>query len=293
MNKNKLETFFKYFFQFFAILAIVFLGLITIFILFEGIKPFLWFNPNGTVNFWEFLTGLVWDPSNKQYGIGYMIIATILAIGLAMIFTIPLSLLTAMAVVELLPKKLREIIIMIIDLLAGIPSIIFGIFGLGFIVPLILNLPMNNEPQGNSLLAVSIVLTIMVLPTITAVAISSLKSVPKSYIEASLGLGATKIQTLLKITLPSASRGILAGIILGIGRAVGETMAVILVAGNVSGGLVDSIFAPIRPLTANIALDMSYSTGLHKELLFSTALILFIIVFILNIILQRLIKKGK
>ena len=293
MNKNKLEIFFKYFFQFFAILAIVFLALITIFILIEGIKPFLWFNPNGTVNLWQFLTGMVWDPANDQYGIGYMIIATLLAILLAMFFTIPLSLLTAMAVVELLPKKIRDIVIMIIDLLAGIPSIIFGIFGLGFIVPLILKIPFNTQPQGNSLLAVSIVLTIMVIPTITSVAISSLKAVPRSYIEASLGLGATKIQTLIKITLPSASRGILAGIILGIGRAVGETMAVILVAGNVSGGLVHSIFDPIRPLTANIALDMSYATGLHKELLFSTALILFIIVFILNIILQRLIKKGK
>lgn len=293
MSQQARDKFFKYFFAFFAWLAILILFIITLFIFSEGIKPFLPNNPLGNVNFFDFLTGMEWRPELKKFGIGYMIIATLLSTLGALLIAVPLSILSAMAITELLPKKISNIVISVVELLSGIPSIIYGIFGLGVVVPWIANLPMNTQPQGNSLLAVSIVLSIMIIPTITAVAVSSLQAVPKRYKEASLALGATKMQTLTKVLLPAAKSGILAGIVLGMGRAIGETMAIVLVAGNVSGGMIDSIFAPIRPLTANIAVDMSYASGLHQQLLFSTALILFIFVFLLNLILIRLLKRGR
>lgn len=292
MDKQKKDRFFKRFFAFFAWLAIIMLIIITLFIFVEGVKPFVPNNPEGTISLIDFLTGDKWDPNNKIYGIGYMIVATLVATLLAMVIAVPLSLLSAMTIVEFLPKKLQVLMISVIELLSGIPSIIFGIFGLGVLVPLINQIPFNPYPQGNSLLASGIVLSIMIIPTITAVSISSLQAVPKSYKEASLGLGATQLQTLFKIILPAAKSGILAGIVLGIGRAIGETMAVVLVAGNVGGGWIESIFAPIRPLTANIAVDMSYATGLHRQVLFSTALVLFIFVFILNFLLIKIIKKD-
>lgn len=293
MNQQQRDRFFKYFFATFAWFAIIILLIITFFIFSEGIKPFVPNNELGTINFFDFITGMEWNPDKDKFGIGYMIIATIYATIGALIIAVPLSILSAMAIVELLSKRVRNFVIGIVELLSGIPSIIYGIFGLGVIVPLISKIPFNHFPQGNSLLASSIVLAIMIIPTITAVSISSLQAVPTKYKEASLGLGATKMQTLIKIILPAARSGILAGIVLGIGRAIGETMAVVLVAGNVSGGMIDSIFAPIRPLTANIAVDMSYATGLHQQVLFSTALVLFVFVFILNLILIRILKKGK
>lgn len=293
MKQQRRDRFFKYFFATFAWFSIVILFIITLFIFVEGIKPFIPNNPNGTISFVDFITGMKWDPQHNVFGIGYMIIATLLSTLLAIVLAVPLSILSAAAICELLPAKLRTLATSIIELLASIPSIIYGIFGLGIIVPMIAKLPFNNYPQGNSLLAVSIVLAIMIIPTITAMSINSIKAVPKYYKEASLGLGATKMQTLVKIILPVAKSGILAGVVLGIGRAIGETMAIVLVAGNVSGGWIQSIFSPIRPLTTNIAVDMSYATGLHKEVLFSTALVLFIFVFILNLIMQRILKKGK
>ena len=293
MNRNFVDVFFKWFFAAFAFFAIIILLIITFFIFSEGVKPFLPGNAEGTISLWDFLTGLEWDPGNDKYGIGYMIVGTIYSTAIAIFVAVPIALFSSMAIVELLPKRISGIVISIIELLAGVPSVIFGIFGLGFIVPLIANIPFNSQPQGNSLLAVSIVLTIMILPTITAVSISALKSVPSKYKEASLALGATKIQTLTKVTLPAAKSGILAGVVLGVGRAIGETMAVVLVAGNVAGGLPLGVFDPIRPMTANIAVDMSYASGLHQQVLFSTALVLFVFVFILNVILQRLLKRGR
>lgn len=291
MSQRQQDKIFKYFFATFAWLAIIILLIITLFIFTEGLKPFLPNNPLGHINFIEFLTGNKWDPNNKIFGIGYMIVGTLLATLCALVIALPLAIGSAMAIVELLPKRLKAICVSVIELLAGIPSIIFGIVGLGVLVPIIGEIKFNPYPQGNSLLAASIVLAIMIIPTIAAVSISSLEAVPKRYKEASLGLGATQMQTLVKIILPAAKRGILAGVVLGIGRAIGETMAVVLVAGNVSGGLATNLFAPIRPLTANIAVDMSYATGLHQQVLFSTALVLFVFVFALNLILIKIIKK--
>lgn len=300
MDRTRNEKLFKSFFGFFAYSSIVLLFLITLFIIYKGTLPFLQNNSNGDVGFFGFLIGNSWNPGSEIYGIGYMILGTIFSMLLSILLALPLSLLAAIGLVEFVPKKAYGFIMGAIELLAGIPSIIFGIFGIAIIVPWLANLPFNPYPQGQSLLAVSLVLAIMILPTIIAVTTSSLRAVPEYYKEASLGLGATKTETMFKVMLPAAKSGILAAVVLGIGRAIGETMAVMMIAGNVNGGfnfldggIFGFLFQPIRPLTANIALDMSYATGLHSQLLFSTALVLFIFIFVLNIFMQYLIKGGK
>lgn len=292
-KRDRTDKIYRNVFATFAFLSVVLVFMITFFIVIEGIKPFIGMGDLGSINFFDFLFGTRWAPQEGVYGIGYMIVGTLLSVTLAIIMAVPVSILTAIAITELLPKKIAEVVQTLVELLAGIPSVIYGVFGLGFLVPIIKDLPFNNYAQGNSLLAVSVVLAIMIIPTIVAVTTTSLQAVPMRHKEASLGLGATQVQTILKVTLPSAKSGVLAAIILGVGRAIGETMAVIMVAGNVSGGFASSIYSPIRPLTANIAMDMSYASGLHKQALFSTALILFIFVFGLNLILQFMIKGGK
>jgi phosphate transport system permease protein len=284
---------FKILFATFALLAVVLLLLITFFIVYRGLQPFMPWNEYGTISFIDFITGTEWLASEGKFGIWHMIVATVESMAIAIAIAVPVAILTAVAIAELMPKRVASVVASVVELLAGIPSIIYGIFGLGFIVPLIAEIPFNPYPQGSSMLAVSIVLAIMVLPTVIAIAVTSIKAVPQSYKEASLGLGASKIQTIFKVILPSAKSGLFAAVVLGIGRAIGETMAIILVAGNVASGLPDSIFAPVRPMTANIALELSYATGLHAQVLFSTALVLFVFVFIINIIARRLVKGGR
>lgn len=291
-KKDRNDKIFKMIATIFGVMAIVFLVLITAYIVIQGIKPFLPGNENGQLHVVEFLTGTTWDPANGIYGIGYMIIGTILSVGLAIIIAVPIAILAAVGIVEILPKRLANFVGSAIELLAAIPSVIYGVFGLAILVPIIAAIPMNEYPQGSSLLATGILLGIMILPTIIAVSSTAIKAVPSYYKEASLGLGATKIQTIFKVIIPTAKSGITAGVILGIGRAIGETMAVILVAGNVGGGIPTSIFAPIRPLTANIAMDMSYATGLHQQALFATALVLLLFIILLNVVIYRIANGG-
>ncbi len=283
------ERYVEQIFKIVTFLSVVFLGLITVFLVIKGLKPFV-FNETdfGLINF---LTGTLWQPSTETYGIGYMIVATMIATLGAIIISVPLGVLTALAIAEVLPKKIAGIMSSAIELLAGIPSVIYGIFGLGFIVPLIAKI--SPQVQGQSLLAVIIVLTIMILPTIVAISVSAIKAVPNSYKEGSLGLGATEMQTNFKVIIPAAKSGIIAAVVLGVGRAIGETMAIILVAGNVAGGIPISVFDKVRPMTANIALEMSYASGVHQELLFTTGLVLFLFVLILNVIMYRILNSGK
>ncbi len=274
----------------FAVFAIV------IFILSKGVQPFLPGNKEGTYSFWNFISGLEWRPNDDitlaKYGILYMIIGSVLATGGAIIIGVPISIFTAAYLSELAPKKVRSVIRSGILLMAGIPSVIYGIFGLGFLVPMIMKV--SPFSQGQSLLAVIIVLTIMILPTMIVIAENAIASVPKAYRNASYALGASKVYTTIHVLIPAARRGILVGVILGVGRAIGETMAVILVAGNVSGGIPLSIFSPIRPLTTNVVLEMSYATGLHNEMLFATGSVLMIFIIGINLLMNRLIKKmGK
>ncbi len=176
-----------------------------------------------------------------------------------------------------------------VELLAGIPSVLFGVFALGIIVPAIQN--KLNLPKGQSLLAVIIVLSIMMLPTIISVAETAIRSVPKQYKEASLALGASKIETIFKVILPAAKSGILTAVVLGMGRAIGETMAVILVAGN-SPIIPSSITDSIRPLTTNIALEMGYAFGTHQEMLFATGVVLFSFILLLNFVIAKISEKA-
>ena len=176
-----------------------------------------------------------------------------------------------------------------VELLAGIPSVIYGFFGMLVVVPVIRNM-FPEHTIGDSLLAVILILAVMILPTIVSVTETSLRAVPRAYREASLALGATQTETIFKVTLPAAKSGILAGVILGVGRAIGETMAVIMVAGNVAN--MPSLLGTVRLLTTGIAMEMSYASGLHREALFAIGLVLFVFIMIVNLLFNYISKKG-
>ena len=236
--------------------------------------------PQPPYNFFKFLSGMDWLPADqKVYGIFPMIVGSIFACFGALLIGAPIAILCALFMSEFLHKKIASVFRGGIELLAGIPSVVYGFFGLMVIVPAIKNT--FNVPSGNSLLAAVIVLAIMILPTIIAVSEKCLKAVPRSRREASLALGASKMQTALHVVLPHARSGVIAGIILGFSRAVGETMAVILVAGN-SVQLISSPLQGVRTLTATIALEMGYADGRHSSMLFSIGVVLLVMILILN-----------
>ncbi|MDR0315941.1 MAG: phosphate ABC transporter permease subunit PstC [Treponema sp.] len=228
----------------------------------------------------KFLTGLHWSPNrDKVFGIFPMIAGTLLASFGAILLGVPIALLCALFMSEFMPPKFASIMRSGVELLAGIPSVVYGFFGLMVIVPAVRTT--FNIPSGNTLLSAIIVLSLMILPTVITIAETSLRAVPLSVREASLSVGASKMQTAWRVVLPHANSGVIAGIILGISRAVGETMAVILVAGN-SPQLVFSPLESIRTLTATIAMEMGYASGRHSEMLFSIGVTLFTIILILN-----------
>lgn len=276
-----------------ALIGIVCVVAITFFVFYKGVQPFLPQNAEGTYSLIDFLSGMEWRPNDDlslaKYGIFYMIGGSVLSAFGAIIFGVPIGLLTAVFIAEIAPSRIKKIVSPAVELLAGIPSVIYGVFGLGVIVPKIMEI--SPQAQGQSLLAVIIVLTIMILPTVITISENAIKSVPDMYREGSYGLGASKIQTIFKVVIPAAKSGILAGVVLGIGRAIGETMAVMLVAGNPIAGIPTSIWDPVRPLTTNIAMEMGYSFGLHQEMLFATGVILFLFIIVINLILNRITKK--
>ena len=291
LNKNKsnkvkyiIEYITKFIFFISAMLAVISLLLIISFVFYKGLSPFI----KEGYSFKDFLLGTKWVPSSEQFGIAPMIVASILATLGALIIGIPIGILTAVFIAEIAPKKIGKVISTAVELLAGIPSVLYGVFGLAIIVPWIQNT--FNQPKGQSLLAVMIVLAIMMLPTIVTVSETSIRAVPKSYKEGSLALGTSHIETTFKVVVPAAKSGILAGVVLGVGRAIGETMAIILVAGN-SPIIPTSIFSGVRPLTTNIALEMGYAYGTHQEMLFATGVVLFIFILLLNLLLSKLSNK--
>ncbi|WP_330626235.1 phosphate ABC transporter permease subunit PstC [Vallitalea guaymasensis] len=277
-----------------ACIAVICVAAITFFVFYKGLQPFFSGNAEGTYSLVDFLTGTQWRPNDDinsaLYGILYMICGSLMATVGAIIIGVPIGILSAVFISQIAPKNIKRIIKPAVELLAGIPSVIYGVFGLGIIVPKIMDI--SPRAQGQSLLAVIMVLTIMILPTVITISESAINAVPQAYIEGSYGLGASKIQTIFKVILPAAKSGILAGVVLGIGRAIGETMAVMLVAGNPIAGIPTSIWDPIRPLTTNIAMEMGYAFGLHQEILFSTGVVLFIFIIILNLILNRITAKA-
>jgi len=228
----------------------------------------------------KFLGGLEWRPSrDKVFGIFPMIAGTLLASFGAILLGVPIALLCALFMSEFLKPKHASVLRAGVELLAGIPSVVYGFFGLMVIVPFVRNV--FNVPSGNTLLSAVIVLALMILPTVITIAETSLRAVPLSVREASLSLGASKMQTAWKVVLPHANSGVIAGVILGISRAVGETMAVILVAGN-SPQLTINPLASVRTMTSTIAMEMGYASGRHSEMLFSIGVALFSIILILN-----------
>lgn len=298
MKANKKREFFelvaKYVFLFNATIAIISVIAIAGFVYFKGLQPFFPGNAEGSYSLWKFLSGLEWRPNDDvsiaSYGIFYMIVSSIYATVGAILLGVPIGVLTAVFISEVAPKPIKNIVKPAVELLAGIPSVLYGVFGLGVIVPKIMVISPQN--QGQSLFAVILVLTVMILPTVITISESAIGAVPKSYREGSLGLGASKIQTIFKVVLPSAKSGILTGVVLGIGRAIGETMAVMLVAGNPIAGIPTSLFDKVRPLTTNIAMEMGYAFGMHQEMLFSTGVVLFTFIIIINLILNRLTHKA-
>ncbi|SCJ49760.1 Phosphate transport system permease protein pstC [uncultured Clostridium sp.] len=272
-----------------ALVAVVSLILIIGFVFMKGLKPFV----TGGKSFVEFIFGTDWYPTSEtpKYGILPMIISSIYGTLGALIIGVPIGLLTAIFIAEVAPKGVSKFMIPAVELLAGIPSVLYGLFGLAIIVPWIQRT--FNLAQGQSLFAVIIVLAVMMLPTIISVSTTAIKAVPKSYKEGSLALGASHIETTFKVVVPAAKSGILAAIVLGSGRAIGETMAIILVAGN-SVQIPTSIFDKVRPLTSNIALEMGYASQAHQELLFATGVVLFAFILILNLVISKLSnKEGK
>jgi len=228
----------------------------------------------------KFLGGVEWRPSrDKIFGIFPMIAGTLMASFGAILLGVPIALLCALFMAEFLPVKPAAVLCAGVELLAGIPSVVYGFFGLMVIVPFVRTT--FNIPSGNTLLSAIIVLALMILPTVITIAETSLRAVPLTVREASLSLGASKMQTAWRVVLPHANSGVIAGVILGISRAVGETMAVILVAGN-SPQLTINPLASVRTLTSTIAMEMGYASGRHSEMLFSIGVTLFAIILILN-----------
>ena len=266
----------------FSCISIMSVIIITVYMFISGIPAIY------EIGLLKFLFGTNWEPSSNQYGILHLILSSIFSMIGAIIIGIPIGLLSAVYLSEIASKRIANLIRPLIQLLAGIPSVVYGFFGMLIIVPFIKYVFPNT--LGDSLLAAIIILFIMVLPTIISTSEISLKSVPNTYKEASLALGATSIKTIFRITIPAAKSGIISGIILGVGRAIGETMAVIMVAGNVVN--YPALLKSVRFLTTGIVLEMSYSSGLHRQALFAIGLILFIFIIIVNISFTLISKKG-
>lgn len=266
-----------------AFFSVIIILLIIAFIFLEGLPAFQ------NYGFLQFIFGMNWDPTNGDYGVFSMIVGTLTVTLFALLMAIPLSVLCAIFMAEVAPNKVRSFLKPVIETLAGIPSVVYGFFGLTVLVPGVRQI---FGGTGFSILTASIILAIMILPTIISLSHDALRTVPHEYREASFGLGATNWQTIKSVIFPASLPGIVTGIILGMGRAIGETLAVIMVAGNVVQ-IPESILDPIRTLTSNIALEMGYATGVHYNALFGTAVVLFLLIIILLLIANYIQHKYK
>lgn len=263
----------------FSILAVL---LICLFLFANGIPAM---HKIGLTNF---MFGTKWKPGNDLYGIFPMIAGSLYVTAGAILTGVPVGLMTAIFLSKFCPKWLHKMLKPAIDLLAGIPSVVYGFFGLMVIVPFVRNVFGGN---GSSILTASLLLGMMILPTIISVSETALNAVPQSYYEGSRALGATHERSVFLTMLPAAKSGIMAGIILGIGRAIGETMAVIMVAGN-QARLPDSVLKGVRTLTANIVIEMGYATDLHREALIATGVVLFVFILLINLSFNLVKNRG-
>lgn len=241
------------------------------------------------IGFFDFVFGSTWLPGNDLYGIGTLIVGTAYATACSLIVGVPIGLLVAVFMAFYCPKWLYKIMKPVTNILAGIPSIVYGYFGLIVIVPFVSS---TFGGGGASLLATALVLGIMILPTIISISENALRAVPKSYYEGALALGATKERAIFRTIFPAAMSGVVTSIILALGRAFGETAAVVLVCGNIAQ-FPDSLLDPIRTLSSNIATGLAYSTGLHREALIASSVVLFVFILIITAIVMVLRRKKR
>lgn len=241
----------------------------------------------------NFLTGAKWKPGNDIYGILPMILGSIYITAGAVVIGVPVGLLTAIFMAFYCPKKLYGLLKPCTELLAGIPSIVYGFFGMVVIVPCIRTVAalFGADISGSSILAASVLLGIMILPTVIGVSEAALRAVPSAYYEGAVAMGARHERAIFTVMLPAAKSGVLAGVVLGIGRAIGETMAVIMVAGN-QPRLTGNMLKGIRTMTANIVIEMGYATGLHREALIATGVVLFVFILVINLTFS-ILKRRK
>ena len=264
-----------------ALSSISMLALITVFIIINGVPIIAEVGPL------NFIFGMSWAPSQGEYGIFPMIVGSVTVTLGAAVIGVPVGICCSIFLAEIAPARLGGLFRPAIQLLAGIPSVVYGFWGLLFIVPFIRN---YLGGPGLSILAGSVILAIMVLPTVISISEVSLLALPRQYKEGALALGMTHWQTIRSVLLPSAKSGIVAAVILGIGRAIGETMAVIMVLGN-AVAMPASILDPVRTLTTNIGIEMGYASGPHQQALFATGIVLFVVIMILNATAQFITRK--
>ena len=268
-----------------ACVSILAVALICVFLFANGLPTIFEIGPL------NFLLGTEWRPSNDIYGIFPMIVGSIYVTAGALIVGVPVGLLTAMYLSFFASERIKKILLPAIQLLAGIPSVVYGFFGVMVLVPWVAALADPFDGSGMSMFTASLVLGIMILPTIITVSKTSLDAVPGSYYEGSLALGATHERSVFTIMLPAAKSGVLSAVILGVGRAIGETMAVIMVAGN-QAIMPSGLFEGLRTMTSNIVLEMGYATGLHRQALIATGVVLFVFILLINLCFS-LVKGGK
>ena len=280
--KNLKEQLMHMVFLLSACVSILCVAMICVFLFANGIPAI------GKIGVFQFLAGEKWKPGNDLYGILPMILGSIYVTAGAVIIGVPIGILTAVFMSKFCPRHIYKVVKPAIDLLAGIPSVVYGFFGMVVIVPVVSQL---FGGSGKSMLTASILLGIMILPTIIGVSESAINAVPSSYYEGSLALGASHERSVFFATLPAAKSGILAGVILGVGRAIGETMAVIMVAGN-QARMPKGILEGVRTMTANIVLEMGYATDLHREALIATAVVLFVFILIINLSFSIISRKA-
>ena len=284
-GKHIVETVVHALFLLFGLVAVGCVLVITVYLVVSGIPAIR------KIGLVPFLFGQTWasTAAEPQYGILPFILTSIYGTAGAIVLGVPVGFLTAVYLAKLAPKRVKDVMQTAVSLLAGIPSVVYGLVGMLVLVPGIRKA--IHLPDGASLLAAIIVLAVMILPSIIKVSVTALEAVPREYEDASLALGATPIETYFKVSVPAAKSGIAAAVVLGVGRAIGEAMAVMMVSGNAAN--MPSLFQSVRFLTTAVASEMSYSSGLQRQALFSIALVLFLFIMLINAALNFFLKRGK
>ena len=294
-DRNKIiDKIFKFIFMAGAVISSSFIVILVLFIFMKGISPFLPKYQYGQVNLLDFIFGMTYRQDKKIYGVGFIVINTFISGFASLLLSFPISTLCALFIVKIAPKRASEIMKSVVELLASVPSIVYGVFGSGIIVHLVMKLAAIfniTTAGGSSLLAVILLLAIMIFPTITSMAITAIQAVDKDLENASLALGATKTQTNFKVVLTSAKSGIFAGAILGLGRAFGEATAVSMVAGNKLYGPTFNLFDITRTLTSTMLAGLKETSGLDYDIRFSVGIVLLVVIFVSNFILNKVKDK--